>query len=233
MAITALLRGWRSSRTESPEPRLGAPHLFGEEPELMQRVFADSCRRYFEFGIGGSTLLALRSGSRSSLRRIPTGDGWRWHGPTQNWRHGLPPARFAWCTPISARPPTGGARSGVPSRSGGARPGISSRPGGARPGIPSAPGGRITWPGPGRSGRRSASCRTSSMWTGGSVSPVASPSWVVLQSPPMGMRSTDARWISAFQAAIGNSSATKRAWASMSRAPTFLTCPFLIIAITS
>ncbi len=63
MPITALLRGWRSPRTEVSEPKLGAPHLFGDEAELMHRVFATGCRRYLEFGIGGSTLLALRSGA--------------------------------------------------------------------------------------------------------------------------------------------------------------------------
>jgi hypothetical protein len=63
LPINTLLRGWRSSRAEAPEPRLGDPHLFGEEPELMRRVFAAGCRRYLEFGIGGSTLLALRSGA--------------------------------------------------------------------------------------------------------------------------------------------------------------------------
>ena len=35
------------------------------------------------------------------------------------------------------------------------------------------------------------------------------------------------------QAAIWNSSATRLAWARMSRPPTFLTCPFLTIAIAS
>ncbi|MBL6082557.1 hypothetical protein JMJ56_31830 [Belnapia sp. T18] len=63
MAISTLLRGWRSPQAELSEPQLGAPHLFGEEPELMRRVFANGCCRYLEFGIGGSTLLALRSGA--------------------------------------------------------------------------------------------------------------------------------------------------------------------------
>jgi hypothetical protein len=63
MAFASLLRNWRSPRTDFPEPQLGAPHLFGQEPELMDRVFARGCRRYLEFGIGGSTLLALRSGA--------------------------------------------------------------------------------------------------------------------------------------------------------------------------
>jgi hypothetical protein len=67
MVISDLLRRWRSPRIESPVPQLGAPHLFGRESELMDRVFASGCRRYFEFGIGGSTLLALRSGAEVAV----------------------------------------------------------------------------------------------------------------------------------------------------------------------
>lgn len=63
MALTSLFRGKRSPQRDMPVPRLGDPHLFGEEPLLMQRVFAAGCRRYMEFGIGGSTLLALRQGA--------------------------------------------------------------------------------------------------------------------------------------------------------------------------
>ena len=40
----------------------GAPHLFHGELETMTRVMRSGHRRYQEFGIGGSTLLALRSG---------------------------------------------------------------------------------------------------------------------------------------------------------------------------
>jgi hypothetical protein len=63
MAIADLLRGKGLPRIGIPEPELGAPLLYGEEPELMERVFAAGCRRYLEFGIGGSTLLAVRSGA--------------------------------------------------------------------------------------------------------------------------------------------------------------------------
>jgi hypothetical protein len=40
-------------------------------------------------------------------------------------------------------------------------------------------------------------------------------------------------WQQANQAATSNSSATKVAWARMSRPPILRTCPFLTIAITS
>lgn len=45
-------------------PQLGAPHLFDNERELMDRVLAGGCERYLEFGLGGSTLLALRHGAK-------------------------------------------------------------------------------------------------------------------------------------------------------------------------
>jgi hypothetical protein len=41
---------------------LGPAHLFGNEARLMQRAFREGCRRYLEFGVGGSTLMAVRHG---------------------------------------------------------------------------------------------------------------------------------------------------------------------------
>lgn len=65
MTLASLFRGRRSPQQDMPLPQLGSPHLFGEEPLLMQRVFASGCRRYLEFGIGGSTLLAVRHGAEA------------------------------------------------------------------------------------------------------------------------------------------------------------------------
>jgi hypothetical protein len=50
------------TETAPPPPVIGAPYLAGEEPELMQRVFASGIRNYMEFGLGGSTLAAIRAG---------------------------------------------------------------------------------------------------------------------------------------------------------------------------
>jgi hypothetical protein len=44
---------------------LGNPHLFSGELETMSRVMRDGHHRYLEFGIGGSTVLAVRSGLES------------------------------------------------------------------------------------------------------------------------------------------------------------------------
>jgi hypothetical protein len=44
---------------------VGAPHLFGDEPEMMLRIMRGGHRRYLEFGVGGSTLMATRSGLQS------------------------------------------------------------------------------------------------------------------------------------------------------------------------
>jgi hypothetical protein len=44
---------------------LGDPHLFSGEPEAVNRIMRDGHRRYQEFGIGGSTVLAIRSGLES------------------------------------------------------------------------------------------------------------------------------------------------------------------------
>ncbi len=44
---------------------LGDPHLFSGEPEAMNRIMRDGHRRYQEFGIGGSTVLAIRNGLES------------------------------------------------------------------------------------------------------------------------------------------------------------------------
>lgn len=41
------------------------PRLLDGERELMDHVFATECRRYLEFGLGGSTLLAIRHGAES------------------------------------------------------------------------------------------------------------------------------------------------------------------------
>ena len=54
----------RKPTVSSPTPGfdLGNPHLFGGELEAMNRTMRDGHRRYQEFGIGGSTVLAIRSG---------------------------------------------------------------------------------------------------------------------------------------------------------------------------
>jgi hypothetical protein len=44
---------------------VGEPHLFGGERALMDRTFEGGCRRYLEFGLGGSTLLAIRGGAET------------------------------------------------------------------------------------------------------------------------------------------------------------------------
>jgi hypothetical protein len=46
-------------------PSIGAPHLFDGECEVMQRIMCSGYHRYHEFGIGGSTLMAIRSGFQS------------------------------------------------------------------------------------------------------------------------------------------------------------------------
>ncbi len=46
-------------------PDIGAPHLFGRELDVMERIMDSGHRRYLEFGVGGSTLLAIRSGLES------------------------------------------------------------------------------------------------------------------------------------------------------------------------
>jgi hypothetical protein len=43
------------------QPSIGAPHLFDGELEVMRRLMHSGHRRYQEFGIGGSTLMAIRS----------------------------------------------------------------------------------------------------------------------------------------------------------------------------
>jgi predicted O-methyltransferase YrrM len=55
------------ARREMPAPQptsrlaLDAPHLFEGEFEVMRRIMQSGRRRYQEFGIGGSTLMAVRS----------------------------------------------------------------------------------------------------------------------------------------------------------------------------
>jgi hypothetical protein len=51
----------------SPRPTLsvGAAHLFGGEFEVMMRVMRHGHRHYQEFGVGGSTLMAMHSGLES------------------------------------------------------------------------------------------------------------------------------------------------------------------------
>lgn len=44
---------------------VGEPHLFSGELEVMTRVMRSGHRRYQEFGVGGSTLMAIRSGLES------------------------------------------------------------------------------------------------------------------------------------------------------------------------
>jgi hypothetical protein len=56
------------ARTHAPSPGpqvLGEPHLFAGERALMDRVFAEGCAHYLEFGLGGSTLLAAQAGARA------------------------------------------------------------------------------------------------------------------------------------------------------------------------
>jgi hypothetical protein len=48
-------------------PVIGAPHLYGDEPALMQRVFAAGIGNYMEFGLGGSTLAAIRAGAETII----------------------------------------------------------------------------------------------------------------------------------------------------------------------
>ncbi|KAA2213767.1 hypothetical protein [Teichococcus oryzae] len=47
---------------EAAAPVIGAPHMSVEELELFRQVLAEGHRRYAEFGTGGSTLEAVRSG---------------------------------------------------------------------------------------------------------------------------------------------------------------------------
>ena len=51
----------------SPRPTLsvGAAHLFSGEVDVMMRVMCDGHRHYQEFGVGGSTLMAMHSGLES------------------------------------------------------------------------------------------------------------------------------------------------------------------------
>jgi hypothetical protein len=48
-------------------PEIGPPHLFGDEPKLMQRVLDQGVSHYMEFGLGGSTLAAVRAGAQSVI----------------------------------------------------------------------------------------------------------------------------------------------------------------------
>jgi hypothetical protein len=43
---------------------LTKPHLYAGENEVMLHAFAAGCDRYLEFGLGGSTLLAIASGAK-------------------------------------------------------------------------------------------------------------------------------------------------------------------------
>ena len=58
-ATAAAVQHVASPRTKA---NLGDPHLFGGELEALARIMRDGHRRYQEFGAGGSTLLAIRSG---------------------------------------------------------------------------------------------------------------------------------------------------------------------------
>ena len=46
-----------------PELQIGPPHLFGDEERLLRESISKYGRRYLEFGMGGSTLLAAAAGS--------------------------------------------------------------------------------------------------------------------------------------------------------------------------
>jgi hypothetical protein len=45
---------------ESSLSRFGTPHLFQGEQEVFERVISTHCQSYLEFGLGGSTLIAIR-----------------------------------------------------------------------------------------------------------------------------------------------------------------------------
>jgi hypothetical protein len=57
--------GETTASSSCPSFDLGTPHLFSGELEAMNRILRDGHRRYQEFGIGGSTVLAIRSGLES------------------------------------------------------------------------------------------------------------------------------------------------------------------------
>jgi hypothetical protein len=49
--------------TQTSQPEFGAPHLFEGEDRLMEAAMASAQgRNYLEFGLGGSTLAAIRAG---------------------------------------------------------------------------------------------------------------------------------------------------------------------------
>lgn len=54
---------------------IGDPCLLEGERQLMNRVFASGCRRYLEFGLGGSTLMAIRHGAETIVA-VDSDPGW-------------------------------------------------------------------------------------------------------------------------------------------------------------
>lgn len=57
------------------EVAIGDPCLLAGERQLMDRVFASGCRRYLEFGLGGSTLMAIRHGAETVVA-VDSDPGW-------------------------------------------------------------------------------------------------------------------------------------------------------------
>jgi hypothetical protein len=56
-------------------PGISAPHLFSGELEVVRRLMCNGHRRYQEFGVGGSTLLAIRS-CLESIVAVDTDRNW-------------------------------------------------------------------------------------------------------------------------------------------------------------
>lgn len=63
-----MLKGPAAAINALPAPPvIGAPHLYGKESLLMQRIFSSGVRNYMEFGLGGSTLAAIRAGAETII----------------------------------------------------------------------------------------------------------------------------------------------------------------------
>ena len=83
---------------------VGAPHLFGDEPEMMLRIMRGGHRRYLEFGVGGSTLMATRSGLQSVVAvEFGLGTGWTRCVSTRRSMLQSGTAAPTFATPISDR----------------------------------------------------------------------------------------------------------------------------------
>jgi hypothetical protein len=66
--LSGAIRATRNEQTSlvpRATPLLGAPHLFGGEAEVITRLMRSGHHRYQEFGVGGSTLMAVRNGLES------------------------------------------------------------------------------------------------------------------------------------------------------------------------